>query len=150
MRSPIFVVICFAFLILYSCNKETKYSNIPKIKFLGLNTSRVQAGSDSTILIRFEIEDGDGNVGFGTKNLFLSDSRFNDTLPYEIPKIPENYNPSNGIKGIIQLEYNAAFLFLRTDSAHSSLDTLHWQLYLKDQAGNMSNIIQTTELVLFK
>ena len=110
----------------------------------------VQAGKDTDIVIRFDFEDGDGNIGFGTKNLILSDSRFNDTIPYEIPKIEERYNPENGLKGIIQVSYNAAFLFTRTDSIHAERDTMYWNIYMKDQAGNVSNTIRTTDLILVK
>jgi hypothetical protein len=145
-----YLILSLSLLVMFSCNKETKYSNIPKIKFLSSSHTSVQAGKDTNIIIRFEFEDGDGNIGFGTKNLILSDSRFNDTIPYEIPKIEERYNPSDGLKGIIQVSYSAAFLFLRNDSTHLESDTLYWNIYMKDQAGNQSNIIRTTDLVLFK
>ena len=138
--------VCVAFL--YSCNKETKYSNIPKIKFDRMSNSIIKAGSDSTIKIRIEFEDGDGNIGFGTNNLFLSDSRYNDTIPFMIPDIPEKFNPSNGLKGFIEIEYEAAFLLLRTDSLHVDSDTLYWDIYMKDKAGNASNTIRTSDLIL--
>lgn len=110
----------------------------------------VKAGSDTDIVIRFDFEDGDGNIGFGKKNLVLRDSRFNDTIPYEIPTIEERYNPENGLKGIIQVSYSAAFLFLRTDSIHAETDTMKWFIYMRDEAGNVSNTIQSTDLILVK
>ena len=150
MRLGYIIIILLTLVITYSCNKETKYSNIPKIKFLSLSHSVVKAGSDTDIVIRFDFEDGDGNIGFGTKNLILSDSRYNDTIPYEIPVIEERYSPENGLKGIIQVSYSAAFLFTRTDSVHLESDTLRWNIYMKDQAGNVSNTIQTSDLILVK
>ncbi len=115
-----------------------------------MSHSLVKAGSDSVIRIRFDFEDGDGNIGFGTNNLFLKDSRDTVFVPFMIPTIPDKFNPSAGLKGIIEVEYQAAFLLLRSDSLHLESDTLKWEIYMKDKAGNSSNTITTTQLVLIK
>jgi hypothetical protein len=148
MQKMLLIVLTIA--LLASCNKETKYSNIPKITFKDMSHSLVKAGSDSVIRIRFDFEDGDGNIGFGTNNLFLKDSRDTVFVPFMIPTIPDKFNPSDGLKGIIEVEYQAAFLLLRSDSLHLESDTLKWEIYMKDKAGNSSNTITTTQLVLIK
>lgn len=134
-----------------SCNKETKYSNIPKIKFQTMNPGMVKAGSDSSVIVKFEFEDGDGDIGYNVNNVFFIDQRFaSDTVPFAIPVIPDRFNPDNGITGIIQVEYEAAFLLLRPDSLHAETDTLRWDIFMKDEAGNISNLITTSELILVK
>jgi hypothetical protein len=148
MQKMLLIVLTIA--LLASCNKETKYSNIPKITFNRLSHSVVKAGSDSVIRIRFDFEDGDGNIGFGTNNLFLKDTRDTVFVPFMIPIIPDKFNPSAGLKGIIEVEYQAAFLLLRPDSLHLESDTLKWEIYMKDKAGNSSNTITTAQLVLIK
>jgi hypothetical protein len=137
-------------LLLASCNKETKYSNIPKISFLSISPSVVQAGGDSIVKIKFDFEDGDGNIGFGSENIFVKDSRDTSQIRFVIPTIPSKFNPENGLKGIIQIQYEAAFLLLRSDTSHLETDTLHWEIYMKDEAGNVSNIISTSDLILTK
>jgi hypothetical protein len=143
-------IIAIISLIAVSCNKKHKYDNIPKLTFSKLSQNSVQAGSDTTLLISFLFEDGDGNIGFGTNNLFLKDSRDTQWLPYTIPVIPEKFNPDNGLAGVMIVDYEAAFLLLRSDSLHLESDTLTWDIYMKDQAGNVSNTITTSPLILTK
>ena len=144
------LIIAIISLIAISCNKKTKYSNIPKITFKNLSHNSVQAGGSETVLINLLFEDGDGNIGFGTNNLFIKDSRFTDTLPYAIPDIPDKFNPESGLNGVIQINYEAAFLLLRSDTLHIESDTLTWDIYMKDEAGNVSNTITTSALILTK
>ncbi len=148
MRKVLFFVVMIIAVV--SCNKETKYSNIPKITFTALSTDKVKAGGDSIVYIQFDFEDGDGNIGFGTNNLFLRDTRDTVVVPFLIPTIPDKFNPSSGLKGVIQVDYEAAFLLMRTDSAHLETDTMRWEIYMKDKAGNRSNTITTSELILTK
>ena len=148
MRSLFIFAIISLFAI--SCNKKNKYPNVPKLIFSKLSHGSVQAGGNETIVISFRFEDGDGNIGFGTENLFIRDNR--DTLwtPYIIPDIPEKFSPDNGLAGIMTIDYEAAFLLLRSDAAHTESDTLTWDIYMKDEAGNVSNTITTTPLILTK
>lgn len=143
-------IIAIISLIAVSCNKKHKYANVPKITFSKLSQNSVQAGSGTTLLITFLFEDGDGNIGFGTNNLFLKDSRDTQWLPYTIPDIPDKFNPDKGLAGVMQIDYEAAFLLLRSDSLHIESDTLTWDIYMKDEAGNVSNTITTSPLILTK
>ncbi len=148
---PLFLLLCVLMFGALSCRKETKYSPIPAIKFMSLSPDSVQAGSDATVLVKFEFEDGDGDIGFEQDNVFFIDSRFpSDTVPFRIPIIPDRFNPESGIKGIIQVEYEAAFLLLRPDSLHLNNDTLQWSIFMRDKAGHPSNLITTSSLVLGK
>ncbi len=142
------ILLLSVLILVISCSKETKYNNIPKISFLDLSHNLVKAGGDTLVKIRFDFEDGDGNIGFGTDNLFLMDSRSGDTIPFRIPEIPEKFNPKNGLKGVIVVEYPAALLLLRTDTAHLKRDTLTWAMFMKDEAKNASNVIVSTPLIL--
>lgn len=111
---------------------------------------QIKAGDTGMVRIFIEFEDGDGNIGFGTENLFLKDSRDTMFVPFEIPEIDERYEPENGLKGIIQIDYESAFLLLRPDSVHTERDTLFWEIYMKDEAKNESNRILTDFLILNK
>ena len=148
MRIVLFIAIIS--ILTTSCNKKTKMANVPKLTFKAMDRSTVQAGSEEDVNISFLFEDGDGNIGFGTNNLFFKDSRDTALIPYMIPNIPDKFNPESGLKGVILVQFPAAFLLLRTDTLHKESDTLTWDIYLKDQAGNMSNTITTTQLVLTK
>lgn len=137
-----------AIIIFVSCNKETKYSSIPKLAFKDMTPREVQEGSNGVIRIRLDFEDGDGNIGFNTPNLFFKDNRDTAWVPFIIPDIPEKFNPSAGLKGIFQIDYDAAFLLIRVDSLNRDRDTLTWDIYMMDKAGNKSNIVTTDTLYL--
>lgn len=148
---PLYLLLCVLLFGALSCRKETKYSSTPVIKFMSLSTDSVQAGSDETVSVKFEFEDGDGDIGFEQDNVFFIDSRFlSDTIPFRIPIIPDRFNPENGIKGIIQVDYEAAFLLLRPDSLHQNTDTLQWSIFMRDKAGHSSNLIGTSSLIIGK
>lgn len=136
--------------LLWSCNKSTNVSKIPAISFRSLEPQSVKAGGDSTVVVKINFEDGDGDIGFGTPNLFFRDSRDTVWVPFVIPNIPDRFTPELGLKGVIQVEYDAAFLLLRNDSLHTNNDTLYWDIFMKDADGDSSNFITTPPVYLFK
>lgn len=133
------------------CTRKSTLSEVPKITFKSLNPQVVRAGSSTeATLISFTIEDGDGDIGFGTRNLYLIDSRDESEVAMIIPTIPKEYSPKKGLKGTVEIIYLAAWLSLRPDTNHLTRDTLRWKIYLKDEAGHTSNTIYTDSLYLFK
>ena len=137
-------------ILLLSCNKSTNVSKIPSISFRSLEPQSVKAGGDSTVVVKINFEDGDGDIGFGTYNIYMKDSRDSSVVLMKIPEIPSAYSPQNGIKGLITVDYLSALLTLRPDTAHINSDTLRWAIYIKDKAGHQSNTILTDSLYLFK
>lgn len=138
------------FILLFSCNKVNKYAVTPKISFFQMTVDQMKAGQDTTFFVYIKFEDGDGDIGFGTNNLFFIDKRDTDTVAYEIPAIPDRFEPKRGLSGSLQVEILAAPLILRTDTIHKERDTLVWDIYMKDQAGNMSNMVNSSPLILTK
>lgn len=145
-----FLIVWCCLLVGVSCNKEKKYSNIPKLSYKGMDRNSIKAGDTGAVRIFIQFEDGDGNIGFGTENLFFKDSRDTQIIPFVIPKVDSRYEPENGLEGIIQIDYQSAFLLLRNDTLHKENDTLFWEIYMKDEAGNESNRILTDYLYLRK
>ena len=140
------IILCF-----FSCTKKSEYSLTPKISYIEMQPKQLNVipASGSTY-ITLSFSDGDGDIGFGTNNLYLKDSRDSTTIVMEIPEIPGEYNPNLGLKGQFVIEYKAAWLSLRPDTAHLTKDTLQWEIYMVDKAGNKSNTINTDTLFLFK
>lgn len=137
-------------LMLFSCNKVNKYAVTPKISFFQMSLNQLKAGKDTSFYVFVTFEDGDGDIGFGTNNLYFIDTRDTDTVSYEIPSIPSRFEPQRGLSGSLQIEILGAPLLLRTDSAHKEQDTLVWDIYMKDQAGHLSNVVSSTPLILTK
>ncbi|MBL7774282.1 MAG: hypothetical protein JNM95_15595 [Chitinophagaceae bacterium] len=137
-------------LISVSCNKITKYGTIPKITFNDMGFNTIKQGSDTTLRVTIDFEDGDGDIGFQSENLFFVDPRDSDTVRYLIPTIPERFEPKRGLKGTLQVDVLCATLVIKDTANHPENDTLIWNIYLKDQAGNQSNIIKSEALILTK
>lgn len=145
------LLLLFLILLSLSCSKKPKFSIVPKITYNSLQPQILQAGSSNGgTTISFYFEDGDGDIGFGTYNLYIKDSRDSSIALMKIPEIPSAYSPQNGIKGLITVDYLSALLTLRPDTAHINSDTLRWAIYIKDKAGHQSNTILTDSLYLFK
>lgn len=138
-------------LLVAGCTRKSTLSEVPKITFNSLNPQVLRAGSSTEATqISFTVEDGDGDIGFGTRNLYLVDSRDESEVAMIIPTIPQEYQPQKGLKGTVEVIYLAAWLSLRPDTNHLTRDTLRWKIYIKDEAGHTSNTIYTDSLYLFK
>ncbi len=135
-----------------SCRKDSQTSKIPQISWLGMSTDRVRSGQvTDTVFLHFALRDGDGDLGRKNEyDIFLIDSR--DTtrteLGFAIPAIPEEIvNPRKGVEGECQLGIDAArFLILREDFPDG--DSLYYEFYIQDRAGNKSNRLETPTIYI--
>jgi hypothetical protein len=116
--------------------------------------------SDTAAFARIELRftDGDGNIARDasslTSEIYLRDSRdtvtsrdYTHALP--MPYIDASQRPKKGgLEGRITLNLRRQFFPL--DSLHSALggDTMYWHIYIKDEANNKSNWIQTDTIYI--
>lgn len=114
---------------------------------------------DSTAFttIVFQFTDGDGDIGRDPQeeemNIFLKDSR--DTTQedysysYPFPYIAPNIRPKGGLEGTVSVNLGRQYYPPR-DSLHIALgkDTMFWSIYIMDNAGNKSNIIQSDTIFI--
>jgi hypothetical protein len=130
-----------------ACKKEKPISNAPVIQFVSMSPNPAIKYQDE-ITIAFKYTDGDGDLGENTpdvKNLFVTDSRNNVTYQYRIPQLaPDN--------STIAITGNQPFVlppqgFIDDNNATESAV---YSIYVKDRAGNQSNIIQTPSLTINK
>lgn len=142
-----FLVLAFA-----ACTKNN-ISKIPQISSVSLSPNEVKAGSSSdTVYLGFHFRDGDADLGndqsTANYDIFLVDNRnIEDTLAFFFPAIDESVkNPDYGLEGNCTIKLLAAFLEPRPD--HLQGDTLHYDLYIKDVAGNVSNHLTTPDIYL--
>lgn len=141
--------------VLSSCKKKTKGSVIPSISFIDLKPNTVHSGrSEDTVFIRFNVSDGDGDIGSTSgsteASISVKDSRDTKENPYYFPAIPkEILATGGGVTGECTLKiYASLFLIARPDLVHAKGDTLHYDIYVKDKAGNKSNVIVTPDIYI--
>jgi hypothetical protein len=151
------VLVLFLFaVVLVSCQKSKNLSDIPKITFNSLTTSKLSSGLDSTAVLNFDYEDGDGNIGSllenpppEYRNLFVSFFQLKNgvwnepVLPVGFDGVIPNLTPKAKDKAISgDITYN---LILPPGAKN---DTIRFTVYIVDRLNNKSNVITTSELVI--
>jgi hypothetical protein len=154
------VIIIFS---LSSCRKIRSLPPEPSISFRSFevyDTTDILGNQIKGGRLKFYFEDGDGDLGLSTQeysdndtiNLFLTLLREskgiitpapdNDPLKpsgYRIPYM-ERQGQNKILKGIIKITF---FYFF-----YSPADTIYYEFYVKDRAGNLSNTERTCRIVL--
>lgn len=153
------LIVCILFAALSSCKKETQeYPKEPQIYYLNMNPDKIRVSDPNQFIdIQFRFTDGDQNIATNPdetdSTIFLKDSRDTTMAPYTyaypMPYIPQDLRPDGGLEGMVTLHLSNAY-FSPRDSLHLALgkDTMIWFIYIKDNAGNISNTIQTDTVYL--
>jgi hypothetical protein len=122
------------------------YSTTPEIGVVSISPSTVKEFQDQvTIVISYQ--DGDGDLGENNpdvSNLFLTDNRIGVTYEYRIPQL----SPDNSdliIKGNLNVVLKNTGI---TNGASSQ--TVNYSLYVVDRAGNKSNTVTTSDVMVVK
>ena len=148
-------------LLIASCVSAPDYPDEPFIEFMGLSkTTMVQntVNTDS-VFVFLSFTDGDGDLGHGVTdtftNVFITDSRSGFIQDrFKTPEIPPE-GANNGISGTMRLLlYTTCCIFpdqIPPCSAPDQYptDTLHFDIFLRDRAGNESNVVSTSDIILF-
>ncbi|MCH2021100.1 MAG: hypothetical protein MK207_01365 [Saprospiraceae bacterium] len=137
----------------FSC--DDKNSKIPSIEFVSVSKSYLaQNGADSSYL-KFLFTDGDGNIGSDTAdNIFVKDSRTGTNIAsYKIPNYLGNNSSNSSRSGEVTIiVYSQCCIYPDTTSCYSSTmyptGIMKYEVQIKDQEGNYSNIIESNEITL--
>lgn len=129
----IFFTIAFS-----SCKKSSdEVSTTPSISIQSLTPGTIKQFSDTLTMI-IAYEDGDGDLGENNstaKNLFVTDKRINITTAYRISELAPQGSTIN-IKGTLRL-----FLSNIPVLNGGNSETYNYEVYVKDRAGNTSNVV---------
>jgi hypothetical protein len=139
------IVILGISFIFSSCKKDkVEPTNVPKIEFVSISPSTVVEYQDS-INIVISYDDYDGDIGANdanVKNLFVTDSRNNVTYEYRISQL----SPSGST---IHIKGNLNAIIKNTAITNGSTSqSVSYSVYLKDRAGNQSNVISTSAITI--
>lgn len=148
---PFLVLLCIGGF--FSCQKDCP--PIPSIEFVSISTDyMVQNGTDS-LFLKFKFTDGDGNLGSNTdNNIFIKDSRTGQTVAeYKIPDyLGTSTNNSCRTGEISLVVYSQCCIYPDSSSCYYNqlfpTNTMNYQIQIQDQAGNLSNIIESDPITL--
>ena len=141
MKKLIFIL--FAIL-LFSCKKEDAVSDIPQIEFLSISPTTAQEYIDD-IIITISYSDDNGDLGENNPdvfNLFVTDKRNEIEYKFRIPELTPNGSHIT-IEGNFNITINGTGI-----TSEASSQKVAYSIYVKDRAGNKSNIITTSEITI--
>lgn len=131
--------------------KKTTGNSTPAIKFTGISSDSIKAGSSTAIRLSFNFSDGDGNLGnkpaSGMYDIYTIDSRDKSFTNYYFPQaLPSVIDPTQGVTGTCQLDLRGEFILLRPTRPGG--DTLSYEVYIRDREGNESNHFTTPDIYI--
>lgn len=149
--------------VLTSCTQPPDYPIEPVLEFTSLsrNTMIQGSGPQDSLIVNFSYTDGDGDLGNNSDSLdvFFTDTRLANGVPltYKLPFVPLQ-GTGNGISGEISIQIPTSCCTV-PDNPQINLcdnpipdmfprDTLVYEIYIKDRAGNESNRILTDDIIL--
>jgi hypothetical protein len=140
-----------AVLLLPSCEKNT-VSKIPQISLIAFIPDTAMTANVDTPFIIFSFVDGDADIGNDTlSSIYIKDSRdsAHKFVVYPFPFIDGAIeDPKKGLQGKC-IFFPDPPPIPRPDSIHTATgDTLTYEFYIKDRAGNSSNHIVTHQLII--
>lgn len=130
-----------------SCKKELPddYYN-PKLSNLVVSLDTVQEFED-TLLITFDYEDMDGDLGFhdpNVKSLYVKDSRFQNADTYHVqPLAPEGSELK--INGTLTVKLNGLFVV-----GNATTETLYFTVQITDRQSHLSNELVSKEIIVVR
>ena len=136
-----------------TCIRPPDYPVIPHIGFLRMTKNTLKQGNASSDSLRLVLsfEDGDGDIGSNDSiNVFLYDTRQANAAPEiaRMPFVPEQ-GAKNGISGEISLlVYTTCCLPTCNSPQNKAVDSLFFDVFIKDRAGNKSNVVRTPLIAL--
>jgi hypothetical protein len=159
MKPKIFLLLSLVALFASCVKKPGSYPPEPQIYYQSTRPNIVNIKDTAAgVKIELKFTDGDGDIGrdpnFVIQSVFLRDSRDTNTsveytFSQPFPFIEESMRPTDGgLEGFITLSLSKGFF--PTDSLHSALgkDTMHWDIFIKDEAGHKSNVISTDTIYI--
>lgn len=141
---------------IFSCKKKSAISKIPVIGLVNMQPDHIKlTNAEDTLYLLFNIADGDADLGnVGSPDVYMIDSRAadtmnvnTDTVKLNFPDIPEKaLNPDKGAEGQLLVPLWSGNLHMRDDQRDK--DTLTYEIYIVDKAGNKSNHVTTPTIYL--
>jgi hypothetical protein len=172
MRTVVKITILFAFIFSFGCKKEDPTPSSPEITFIEASVS----ANNSYSTIKFEFIDGDGDLGLKQDEIIGDDSVNVFVDYYELnngnwelksPNIDTSFNwvtmqeeyemqyfharmpyIENEAQLSLEGDIEVVLLFNPELPVTPGIDTIRYEIYIKDRALHSSNVITTSELII--
>ncbi len=164
MRTSVLIIVAVLTLIFASCRKQVSYPDIPEISYEGFllrDTTDLLGNHGLVGTLSFSFTDGDGDIGLrqppdsidehdpNYSNLFFTLYDMQSGVLVEIDDLdpPLNYRipylEPQGMSKSLTAEVDVDFLYMVF-----TYDTIMYDFYITDRAGNESNIESTPLFII--
>ena len=157
--------IIFLALSFNACKKPDEFPLVPAIEFKTIYTTRDAQGFDLNVHVTVSFTDGDGDIGYHSRESGLNDPIFDDpSSPYFNNFIVKTLILQNGIWNSIDTPVSARLPFLTPEGPNKGLrgeidrelalpiglvqDTLRYEIFIYDRSLNKSNTVNTSAIIL--
>ena len=156
------VILFILFIAICACTDAPEFDDVPALTYNGiLNNTFAQSIDTDTAFILFTITDANGDIGqnsLGTPSMFFTDELDGFELqPFTLPKISDQ-----GTGKGIEMDVTLFFRVIKGDvccrypdgsggcvpSSQNPLDSLFYDVYVKDHAGHESNHVRVGPIYL--
>lgn len=148
------------FLVIFatSCggNNTPEFPIEPELTLISATGNKFHFTSDtSAINFKFSLVDGDKDMGIGPKDSVIIFEDIRSDSIYQkfylgLPNIPRETIDGPTLKATIDVPLKAFNFVPRSDTVHliTARDTLVFRIYVKDDAGNHSNIVTSDTIYI--
>lgn len=154
------LIVSFLFCLPQACVIAPDYPLEPVLTYSGISKNTIVQGVSNTdsLYISVDFTDGDGDLGTEDENIFnifLIDKRTDNLQDKFITPYVPPAGASNGISGEMKiLVYTTCCFFPDNippceNPPQYPTDTIEYELYILDRAGNESNHIITEPIIIY-
>ena len=155
-------IIPILFLAAVSCTDAPDFDDVPELTYIGIqNDVLAQSTVEDTVVIQLSVTDANGDIGendAGDPSIFMTDEKDGFELPpFTLPRLSEQ-----GTGKGIRADINLLFIVKKGDiccrypdgtggcieSLRFPMDSLFYDMYLVDHAGNESNHVRVGPIYL--
>lgn len=157
MKSLIYSLSALTLILVFACSNPPDYPLEPTIDFISFSKTSMQQGTNpniDSVLLTLSFTDGDGDIGSEDSiGIFLVDTRDDFQQPgFRIPFVGQQ-GVGKGISGELYIALPTSCCYYedgRTPCEKSAgvTDELVYELWIEDRAGNESNHIDLSPILL--
>lgn len=160
------ILLYFISILFSACREKEEYPPVPQLEFLSFTSFRTLDDIDSLGILLISYTDGDGDLG-----VVPWDTNSNFFVSYYVMdngelKIGTRYNPTTGeidtinfnaripilappdYSGWIKGQIEDTIKPLSDPTSQKAFDTIMFEAWVIDRAGNLSNVVQTPLIVV--
>ena len=158
-------VLLFLALSFNGCKKPDEFPLVPFIEFKSIYSEKDAQGYDQKVFVLVSFTDGDGDIGYHSRESGLNDAIFDDPASqYYNNFIVKTFILQNGIWNTIDTPVSARIPYLTPEGPNKALrgeisrefalpialvqDTLRYDIFIYDRSLNQSNTITTSPIIL--